>query len=71
MLQFYTARDLLETLLTPDPSAKYFKGLRINAYANGSGLKGEVMHRLQASPTVYTPFYLTYLRTIPEGSSYE
>ena len=38
---------------------------------HGSGLKGEVMHRLQASPTVYTPFYLTYLRTIPEGSSYE
>jgi hypothetical protein len=26
--------------LTPDPLAKYFKGLRINAYANGSGLKG-------------------------------
>jgi len=25
--------------LTPDPSAKYFKGLRINAYADGSELK--------------------------------
>jgi len=25
--------------LTPDPEAKYFKGLRINAYAAGSGFK--------------------------------
>jgi hypothetical protein len=28
--------------LTPDPLTKYFKGLRINAYVNGSGLKGGV-----------------------------
>jgi hypothetical protein len=34
----------LQTPLTPDPLTKYFKGLRINAYANGSGLKfGQVL----------------------------
>ena len=63
MLQFYSARDLLETLLTPDPSGLQFKpGDPYATIPDGSGLKFYNLHQtLNTSINALNSFTDIYL----------